>query len=306
MKTKPWRIFFFWPPPSCAQAAAPAQFPPTSTKKRYFSAPKQGWPCFFVHPFVKKYMFKISVVSYLNARPFHYGLNMIDVDDIAELSLDIPSECARKLIDGEVDLGLVPVAVIPKIPHAQLISNYCIGCEGEVKTVCIFAERPISELEVIYLDWQSRTSVELAKILLKNHWKCSPELRAGEEGFETKIHGRVGALIIGDRAMGLHSEYPYAYDLGTAWKKMTGLPFVFAAWVANKPLPLYFTERFEAALEYGVGAIPKISLLYESPHPEFNLQEYYTRNISYHLDDRKRQALSMFLQMIKPKGKEEL
>lgn len=243
-------------------------------------------------------MIRLSVVSYLNARPFLYGLHLLGVDEVAEISEDAPSECARKLISGEVDLGLVPVAVIPEIPNAHIISNFCIGTENDVGTVCIFSEKPLRDLTTILLDYESRTSVALCKVLLEKHWHVSPDLVPGEPGFETKIRGSVGGLVIGDRAIALTGDYPYVYDLGTAWRQFTGLPFVFAAWVANKPIPHYFLERFEAALEYGVAAIPKLVMLYDTPNPRFSISDYYTRRISYRLDDRKRQAISLFLQTI--------
>ena len=78
---------------------------------------------------------KISAVSYLNTKPFLYGLFQSGMEDSIDLSLDIPSECARKLVAGEVDLGLIPVAVIPQLKTPHIISDYCIGTEGAVKTV---------------------------------------------------------------------------------------------------------------------------------------------------------------------------
>jgi chorismate dehydratase len=241
---------------------------------------------------------RVSVVSYLNSRPFLYGLHLLGVDELAEISEDHPAACAQKLISGEADLGLVPVGMLPEIPNARIVSNYCIGTEGEVGTVCIFSERPLRDLTGLMLDYESRTSVALVKVLLDKYWGVSPRLIAGEPGFETKIRGQVGGLVIGDRAIALTGEFPYVYDLGSAWRQFTGLPFVFAVWVANKPLPAYFLDRFEAALDAGVAAIPKLVMLYESPHPDFSLEQYYTRRISYRLDAQKKQALSLFLQTI--------
>jgi chorismate dehydratase len=241
---------------------------------------------------------RVSVVSYLNSRPFLYGLHLLGVEELAEITEDHPAACAQKLIDGEADLGLVPVGALPDIPNARIVSNFCIGTEGEVGTVCIFAERPLRDLTALMLDYESRTSVALVKVLLDKHWGVSPRLIQGEPGFETKIRGQVGGLVIGDRAIALKGEFPYVYDLGTAWRQFTGLPFVFAVWVANKPIPSYFLERFEAALAAGVEAIPKLVMLYDSPHPEFSLEEYYTRRISYVLDARKKQAIALFLQTI--------
>ena len=106
---------------------------------------------------------KISVVSYLNSKPFIYGLKHSELINNVELSLDIPSDCARKLLNGEVDLGLIPIAVIPKLKEHYIISDYCIGAEGKVTSVMMYSEVPLQEISTILLDYQSRTSVTLAR-----------------------------------------------------------------------------------------------------------------------------------------------
>ncbi len=244
--------------------------------------------------------FKVTAVSYLNTKPLLYGLFKSRVSEKIELQLDIPSVCAQKLESGEADLGLVPVAVIPELSSPQLVSDFCIGTVGAVKTVCIYAEQPLEQLEAIYLDYHSRTSVQLVKILLEQYWKLHPQLIPATPGFENQIKGKTGALVIGDRTIGLDLQYPYVYDLGAAWMALTGLPFVFAAWVSNKPLPEDFVAEFNEALQLGINAIPELIYLIPRPHPQFDLQEYYTQNISYQLDDDKRKALQLFLSLLSP------
>lgn len=238
---------------------------------------------------------KISAVSYLNSKPFMYGLFMHDIDQVVDLSLDIPSVCARKLIDGEVDLGLVPVAVIPEIANAKIISDFCIGTEGAVKTVCIYAQKPIEELTTLYLDYHSRTSVALAQLLLKEYWQISPNLVPATAGYIQKIQDKVGGVIIGDRTIGLSNQFAYTYDLGEIWQKLTGLPFVFAAWVSNKPLPDSFIQPFNKALTVGVNRLAQVAKLFQSSYPQFDVLEYYSKYISYTLDKAKYKALHRFL-----------
>ncbi|NUQ24486.1 MAG: menaquinone biosynthesis protein [Saprospiraceae bacterium] len=247
-----------------------------------------------------KEKFKVTAVSYLNTKPLLYGLFKSRVSEKIDLQLDIPSVCAQKLERGEADLGLVPVAIIPELSSPRLVSDYCIGTVGAVKTVCIYAEQPLEQLEAINLDYHSRTSVELVKILLEKYWKLSPQLLPAAPGFEQQIQGKTGALVIGDRTIGLDLQYPYVYDLGAAWMAYTGLPFVFAAWVSNKPLPEDFIAEFNEALHLGIEAIPELIYLIPRPHPQFDLQDYYTQNISYQLDDDKRKALKLFLSHLSP------
>lgn len=245
---------------------------------------------------------KISAVSYLNTKPFLYGLERSSVAQQIDLNLDIPATCAQKLIDGEVDLGLIPVAVIPKVPNAQIITDYCIGTEGEVKTVCLYAQVPIHKIKRLYLDYQSRTSVALTKYLIKKYWKISPKLIAAKAGYENKINGTTAALIIGDRTIGLEDQYPFIYDLGTAWKAMTGLPFVFAAWVSNRKLSEGFIQNFNQALQLGIANRDKVAAVYQTVvEGDFSIYDYYHKYINYELDAPKKKALQLFLNHIAPK-----
>ncbi len=237
---------------------------------------------------------KVTAVSYLNTKPFLYGLFQNKMDNLVEISLDIPSICAQKLKNGDAEIGLVPVAVIPELENVHIISDYCIGCDGEVKTVGIFSHVPMEEITHLYLDFHSRTSVQLAQILLKEYWQVSPKLLTATEGFIDKIGGTTAAVVIGDRAIDLLHKTPYFYDLGLYWKKHTGLPFVFAAWISTKEQSPEFIEQFNKALKTGLEYIP--SLIQLLPSSRFNLNEYFTKYISYELTAPKKRALQMFLE----------
>lgn len=237
---------------------------------------------------------RLSAVSYLNTKPFIYGLFRSELADLIELSLDIPSVCARKLLDGTVDLALTPVAVIPELPETYLVSDYCIGATGPVRTVCIFSEKPLPEIRQLYLDFHSRTSVALARLLCRDYWQISPEFLPAGEGFEERIGGDTASLIIGDRAIGREKRYPFVYDLGEAWTAWTGLPFVFAAWLSTRPLPVGFLEKFNRALQTGIDHLPELTKILPTV-PGFDLEDYYRHNISYSLDERKWLGLNRFL-----------
>lgn len=240
----------------------------------------------------------LSAVSYLNTKPLLFGLFKSPVAEYIDLQLDIPSVCAQKLRDGKADLGLVPVAVLPHLQTPYIISDYCIGTVGTVKTVGIFSQCPIEEITHLYLDHHSRTSVELAKILLEEYWNIQPIYLQAKDGYQTQIRGTAAGVIIGDRTIGQGNNFRYFYDLGEIWLKHTGLPFVFAAWVSNRPLDPKFVAAFNEALKKGIEAIPQLIYLIPPPHPTFDLKEYYTNNISYELDQPKRKALSIFLEKI--------
>lgn len=242
---------------------------------------------------------KVTAVSYLNTKPFLYGIFNNQLDKQIDLQLDIPAVCAERLKSGEVDLGLVPVAVLPELQNHHIISDYCIGSTRQVRTVCLLSNEPLENIDTIYLDYHSRTSVELLKILLKKHWKISPTLIHAKAGFEKQIGRDTAALIIGDRAIDLRSQFDYCYDLGEAWNDYSGLPFVYAAWVSNQPLDADFLAQFNEALSQGISQIPKLIYLLPTPQPGFDLQDYFTNNISYHFDENKKIALSRFLTEMK-------
>ena len=243
--------------------------------------------------------YKLSVVSYLNTIPFIYGLKQYGLDKKLDISFDIPSACAEKLLSKKVDIGLVPIVVLKQLEDAQIISDYCIGANGAVDTVCLFSDVSFDAVEGILLDYQSRTSVELLKILLKEHWRISPKLIEANENYETQISGKTAGLIIGDRAFNFQDKFKYAYDLSDIWKQITGLPFVFACWIADKELDEGFKKEFNNALKFGVenieGAIKSAADIYS--HCK-NSQDYLNNKISYLLDEEKRKGMALFLEKI--------
>lgn len=240
---------------------------------------------------------RISAVSYLNTIPFVYGIQNSGLEGF-ELSLDTPSECARKLITGQVDLGLVPVAAIIDVDHPHILTDYCIGADGPVRTVNILSDVPIEEVENIYLDYQSRTSVLLAKIMVSRWWKVKPNLLDAFPGYEQKIKGTTAGLVIGDRVFTEAKKHAYSYDLAEEWKKMTNLPFTFAMWVANKPLSPEFKKNFSRALEFGLLNKTKAVELYEGSNiNKENLLDYLENAISYNFDSKKDEALHQYLQL---------
>ncbi len=217
----------------------------------------------------------LSAVSYLNTRPFLYGIQHSPVAGMINLSMDHPAECARKLISGEAAIGLVPVAAIQDIPGAILFSAFGIGARGAVGSVLLVSNCPLEEVHEIILDQQSRTSVELVRVLAENYWKLQARYSQATTGYENRIAGNTAGVIIGDRALFLRDRYQYVYDLALAWQEFSGLPFVFACWISNRKLPVSFIDLLEVAFEYGVS---RIDDLLES-QPE--LTEYYPHAANY-------------------------
>jgi chorismate dehydratase len=242
---------------------------------------------------------KISVVSYLNSKPFLYGIEHSDILKEIDLELDIPSVCAQKLMEGKVDIGLIPVAVIPQLKESYIISDYCIGAIGKVSSVMLYSQVPLASIKSILLDYQSRTSVTLVRVLAKEFWNISPEWVPATTDFENSIQGNTAAVIIGDRTFGLENKYAHVYDLSQEWEKFTGLPFVFACWVANKKLPEGFITDFNKVLKYGIDHRSElIDVLKRGSAYNTDIEKYLTRSISYEYDKPKKRALTLFLDYV--------
>ncbi len=216
--------------------------------------------------------------------------------DQISLVEDYPSQIAEHLLNERIDIGLVPVAIIPQMQEHYIISDYCIGTEGEVASVSLFSDVPVSEIQKVLLDYQSRTSVGLARVLLRDFWKVQPALLDADQDYISRIAGSTAGVVIGDRAFEQRKKSRYNYDLGSAWRKMTNLPFVFAAWIANKPIDEAFLKVFNSANAYGLESIDEV--VKENPYPHYDLKKYYTENISYELTADKKAGLDLFLKLL--------
>jgi chorismate dehydratase len=241
---------------------------------------------------------RVGIVNYLNTRPLVYGLERKPAIDEIELIGDYPARLTELLLNNEIDVGLIPVASIPDLPEYHIVGNHCIGTEGEIASVALFSEVPMEQIKKVWLDYQSRSSVALLKWLMKEYWGISPELvQATDESYRKEIKGTTAGLVIGDRAFEQRKISTFIYDLGSEWRSITGLPFVFAAWVSIKPLAEDFIEMFDKANEMGLGHIDEI--VAETDSELFDMKKYYTLHLSYNLDERKRSSIVKFLELIK-------
>jgi chorismate dehydratase len=240
---------------------------------------------------------KVGVVNYLNTKPLLYGLERSPVNEKIELIPSYPARLAEMLINNEIDVGLIPVAAIPELSSYHIVGDHCIGTEGEIASVCLFSEVPMNEIIKVYLDYQSRSSVALLQWLMKEYWGIDPEIiHAADESFRKEIKGTTAGLVIGDRALEQRRISTFIFDLGSEWRAITGLPFVFAAWVSKEKLPDDFIQLFNDANELGLQHIDEI--VEQNPFDVYDLKKYYTLHLSYHLDERKKEGMKRFLQII--------
>ena len=234
---------------------------------------------------------RIVVVGYLNTLPFIQGLEKEEI----ELIKAHPADCAEMLHNGEADIGLIPVGALENDRTYYYHKEYGIACNGEVRTVCLFGETPVEDWDKVILDYQSRTSVLLSQLLLKEYWDKELPIINGYPGYEEDIEGNTGGLIIGDRVFDYENSFSYQYDLGKTWKDWTGLPFVFAVWVSLNKIKPANKEKLMNALEYGIENFEIPSSMVNLP---LQANEYYRNNIEYVLDSAKQKSLQIFLHKI--------
>jgi len=240
---------------------------------------------------------RIGAVSYLNTKPLLYGLENGAISDEIELVLDYPANLVNALKNDQIDIGLIPVAALLDLDTYQIVSDYCIGTEGEVASVCVFSEVPMEQIDTVILDYQSRTSVLLCKLLFERHWRKQVKfIEAQDESYLENIKGNVAGLVIGDRALKSRTKYSHIYDLGLGWKDMTGLPFVFAVWVSLNPLNEEFLQSFNLANQEGLAHLQEVAS--QANFSQYDVAYYFAHNISYLLSNEYKQAMELFLDKV--------
>lgn len=182
---------------------------------------------------------RIGVVSFLNTLPLIDGLDTLRD---AELRHSVPSLLIDQLLGDEVDVALCSSIDYQRSPEPLTILPVgLLGCEGATLTVRLYSSTPLEKITAVHADTDSHTSIALMRILLKERHGLEPEViayHAREHVAQNKpIDWPETMLLIGDKVVTDSPpavRYPHQLDLGAAWRETTGLPFVFAAWMAKR------------------------------------------------------------------------
>ena len=241
---------------------------------------------------------RIGAVSYLNTRPLVFGLERGLAEERLELSYAVPSRLADQMIAGELDIALMPVIELARMPGLEIVPGLAIGTQGPARSVLLVSRLPLEEITSIALDAESRTSNALVQVLCNRAWNIEPEFRREDGGLDESLRSCDAAVQIGDKA--LFADPPpgtAVYDLGDAWSASTGLPFVFAAWFARPGI--VDREIYEALHESrreGSRAIDAIADDYTwrgQRYPELS-RDYLQNNIRFRLGSAELDAMRMF------------
>ena len=243
---------------------------------------------------------KVSFIEFLNSVPLGWGFLHGPYRDAFELLFDVPSQCARRLSRGEVDIGLIPAIEYQNIPDLRVLPDIAIASKREVKSVLFVSKVPLQQVERIALDTSSRTSVALLKILLQ-HFYGRDSIRYCQErpDPERMLEQYDAALIIGNPALKVSYHSLQVYDLAREWNRFTGLPFVFAFWAVRPGVDLGEQAQFFArSRDLGLKEVDSIAKLYSRKLgvPAEEIRDYI-HTLNYRLDESNLQGLNTFFEL---------
>jgi chorismate dehydratase len=252
---------------------------------------------------------RLGAVGYLNARPLVYQLER---SPEFSLRFDIPSKCADLLHKGDIDVGLIPSIEYLRGEPMAIVPDIAIASRGAVTSVMLYTTRPIEDVRSIAMDTSSRTSVALVRVLCAKLFKIDPKIESLDPSLDVMLSRCDAALMIGDNALfepRAPSHGPRAtddeprapsyepIDLGEAWFRLTGLPFVYAFW-AGRPdaLTSAHIKELQDTRDRGVANADTVAREYLKDEPERQAlgARYLRENIKYYLGDEERAGLELF------------
>jgi predicted solute-binding protein len=242
---------------------------------------------------------RVCAVSFLNTTPLVWGMLHGPQQGIFDLEFRIPAGCADQLASGAADIGIVPSFELTR-QDLQVIPGAGIACHGAVRSILLVSSRPAAEIRTLAADTSSRTSVQLARVILERRYGARFVSIPHAPDLDAMLRVADAALIIGDPALRLDPALlPYlVYDLGAEWVEMTGLPMVFAVWAGRKDaVTPTVVDAFAQSCRYGRERIEEI-VAAESPlraFPPALVREYLTRHIVCELGEREYQGMDLFL-----------
>jgi chorismate dehydratase len=246
----------------------------------------------------------VSAVSFLNTTPLVWGMLHGPQRGLFDLDFRLPSACADQLATGAADIGIVPCFELTR-QDLEIIPGTGIACHGAVRSILLISKCPAGEIRTLAADTSSRTSVELARVLLERRFGAGPQSIPHAPDLDAMLRVADAALIIGDPALHIDpSALPWhVYDLGAEWLELTGLPMVFAVWAGRKgAVTPEITESFQASYQFGrdhMEAIVAAESIARGFQPEV-VREYLTRYIVHELGPREHEGMQLFLEYAKP------
>ena len=247
---------------------------------------------------------KVGAVSFLNTKPLIYPLVgdlQFPGSEAIELSLAVPSRLATELRDGDLDIGLIPIIEYFRADiEYKILRHISICSRGPVLSIQLLSRVPIPDIRCVALDTSSRSSRALIQIVLAEKYNLHPDFISCSPTIDPQSADADAVLLIGDAALRRLGATDYALDLGAEWSALTGLPFVYACWVARGDVELeQVPQTLLKAKRSGITKIPEIARI-ESQRlgfPETLCRDYLTKHIFYELGDSEIAGLKKFYEL---------
>ena len=224
----------------------------------------------------------------------------------AEIEVDVPSRLAEGLAEGRFDVALIPSIEYLRNPGCTIVSDCCIASDGPVRSIMLYSRVPLERISSLSLDEGSRTSAALVQIWLREHLGLRPALRPLPIGAAAAECPTDAVMLIGDRGLRpAGRKFEFSWDLGEEWNRWTGLPFVFALWVARPGVESDgLAQALAAARDEGLTQLPEIARQ-AAPAvgvPEGECLRYLRDHLEFHLGPRQRQGMELFFELARRHG----
>lgn len=247
---------------------------------------------------------RIGAVRYLNAWPLTYRLRQFLPR--AEVVFDLPSRLADALAAGRLDVAMIPSVECLRIPGARIVSDACIAASGPVKSVKLYGRCAVEKVQTLALDEGSRTSAALVRVLLKERFGLAPRCERLPIGATLEHTTADAVLLVGDRGLlPPEGQWEFIWDLAEQWALWTGLPFVFATWVARPGADLAdLAGPLGAARDAGLRSLHEIAgCAAPVVGVPYSLCLAYLRDhLTYRLGPQERQGMYRFCDLVIQNG----
>jgi len=239
-------------------------------------------------------MLRIGCVKYLNSRPLIRGWS-------GGMVFDHPSNLCRKLADGDLEVALVSSFEFLRNPIYRIVDNVSISSDGPVHSVIVAHQGDISKVQEIDLDPASLTSVNLLRVLggeLGLKWRFVGPNRACKAAVSGSLSDTKAHLLIGDQAIRFRQkcggDFQF-WDLGEQWKKLVGLPFVYALWLIRPEFEDSETiaSRLRALRDENLAELDRLIAEEKEFDPEF-CSRYYREYLRFSFGEREKEGLRTF------------
>jgi chorismate dehydratase len=243
---------------------------------------------------------RIAAISFLNTAPLMWNFEHTELGHEFDIISTVPAECADMLRAGAADIGIVPVVAYSTIPDLRVIPHVAIATKGSVRSILLVSKVPLEEVRTVAADASSRTSVVLARVLFRKWLGGGRQFTSMPPQLDAMLQACDAALLIGDPALKVDRSRYICYDLAEEWKRLTGLPFVFAFWAvrasALAETDLDLARIFQESRDRGLANVDALAREW-APRvgiSETAVRTYLTENIDYSLDEENLAGLTLF------------